>query len=145
MEKKVYALAALLLCCAEFPACSDKEDVKENDPVFEEVKQQTLSLTVNASKNKDSKISKALAESGQNLAATWGENDEVSVYDGETYSKTHLPISPPSASISKTRCPFPDPPTEGLHGIFATASRERVKRAHFIPVRAAARAASHPA
>ena len=91
MEKKVYALAALLLCCAEFPACSDKEDVKENDPVFEEVKQQTLSLTVNASKNKDSKISKALAESGQNLAATWGENDEVSVYDGETLLGTLKP------------------------------------------------------
>ena len=91
MGKKVYALAALLFCGAVLPACTDKEDVKENNSIIENVKQQTLSLTINASKNKNSKISKALAESGQNLAATWGENDEVSVYDGETLLGTLKP------------------------------------------------------
>ena len=38
------------------------------------------------------------------------------------------PISPPSASSSRTRCPFPVPPMAGLQGIFPTASRLMVKR-----------------
>lgn len=55
------------------------------------------------------------------------------------------PISPPSASISRTRWPFAVPPTAGLHGICATVSDESVQMATRAPKRAAAYAASHPA
>ena len=54
-------------------------------------------------------------------------------------------ISPPNASISRTKCPFAVPPIAGLHGILPTASRLIVKHAVFIPRRAAASAASIPA
>src|SRR5690242_9025303 len=55
------------------------------------------------------------------------------------------PIKPPSASISRTRWPFADPPTAGLHGMWATVSLESVQRPTCAPRRAAAYAASHPA
>ena len=38
-----------------------------------------------------------------------------------------LAISPPSASSSRTRCPFPVPPIAGLQGMLPTASRLIVK------------------
>ena len=56
-----------------------------------------------------------------------------------------LAISPPSASSSRTRCPFPVPPMAGLQGIFPTASRLTVRHTVFMPIRAAASAASMPA
>jgi hypothetical protein len=55
------------------------------------------------------------------------------------------PISPPSASISRTRCPFAVPPTAGLHGMCATVSFDSVQIATSLPMRAAAHAASTPA
>src|SRR5262245_55688838 len=55
------------------------------------------------------------------------------------------PISPPSASISLTRCPFAVPPTAGLQDICPMASRFMVKSRVGQPRRAAARAASSPA
>ena len=55
------------------------------------------------------------------------------------------PISPPSASISRTRCPLPVPPMAGLQGMLPTASRLMVKRMVCSPSRAAASAASMPA
>src|SRR5437868_3236767 len=55
------------------------------------------------------------------------------------------PINPPSASISRTRCPFAVPPTAGLHGMCATVSAESVHSPTCIPSLAAAYAASHPA
>ena len=54
-------------------------------------------------------------------------------------------ISPPSASISRTRCPLAVPPIAGLHGILPTASKLIEKHAVFAPKRAAASAASIPA
>ena len=54
-------------------------------------------------------------------------------------------ISPPSASSSRTRWPLPVPPMAGLQGIFPTASRLTVRQTVFMPIRAAARAASMPA
>src|SRR5699024_7236651 len=54
-------------------------------------------------------------------------------------------ISPPRASSSRTRWPFPVPPMAGLQGILPTASRFRVKHRVRMPSRAAARAASMPA
>jgi len=56
-----------------------------------------------------------------------------------------FPISPPRASISFTRCPFPRPPTAGLHDMNAIWSRLMVRRRVFAPIRDEARAASHPA
>ena len=55
------------------------------------------------------------------------------------------PISPPSASISRTRCPLAVPPTAGLHGISATCLGDSVTSPTRRPSRAAAHAASHPA
>src|SRR5499427_5852627 len=55
------------------------------------------------------------------------------------------PISPPSASISRTRCPFAVPPTAGLHGMCATVSTLSVHNPTRTPRRAAAWAASQPA
>ena len=56
-----------------------------------------------------------------------------------------MPITPPSASISRTRCPFAVPPMDGLHGRFATPSNVSVNSAVFEPSFADAHAASMPA
>ena len=56
-----------------------------------------------------------------------------------------LAISPPSASISLTRCPLASPPTAGLHDMRATASRLMVSSSVRRPMLAAASAASQPA
>src|SRR5581483_11962449 len=55
------------------------------------------------------------------------------------------PMIPPSASISRTRCPLAIPPTAGLHDICAIRSTFSVYSAVFSPMRAAAIAASCPA
>src|SRR5512140_619549 len=55
------------------------------------------------------------------------------------------PISPPSASISRTRCPSANTPIAGLHDMKPMASALIVRRRVEHPIRAAARAASHPA
>ena len=55
------------------------------------------------------------------------------------------PISPPSASTSRTRCPLPVPPMAGLQGILPTLSRLTVKQTVSMPSLAAASAASMPA
>src|SRR3954471_11995921 len=54
-------------------------------------------------------------------------------------------MMPPSASISRTRCPFAVPPIAGLHGMCATVSFVSVHNPTWTPIRAAAYAASHPA
>src|SRR5574337_77980 len=56
-----------------------------------------------------------------------------------------LPISPPRASISFTKCPFAMPPMAGLQDIWAMRSGSMVSRSVRALMRAAARAASHPA
>ena len=56
-----------------------------------------------------------------------------------------FPISPPSASISLTRCPLELPPIFGLHGIIAILSTLTVKIIVSRPSLAHASAASHPA
>src|SRR5512135_2556633 len=55
------------------------------------------------------------------------------------------PISPPRASISRTRCPFANPPIAGLHDMRPMASALIVNRRVEHRIRAAASAASHPA
>src|ERR1700676_1281944 len=54
-------------------------------------------------------------------------------------------MMPPSASISRTRCPLAMPPIAGLHDICAIKSRFIVTMAVLSPMRAQARAASQPA
>ena len=56
-----------------------------------------------------------------------------------------FPISPPSASISLTRCPLELPPTFGLQGISAMLPTLTVNTIVFNPSLAVANAASHPA
>ncbi len=54
-------------------------------------------------------------------------------------------IQPPRASISLTSCPLAVPPMEGLQGMAAILSMSMVSKRVLQPMRAAARAASHPA
>jgi hypothetical protein len=56
-----------------------------------------------------------------------------------------LPIIPPKASTSFTKCPFPSPPIAGLQDICPISSFLIVISAVFEPIAAAARAASTPA
>ena len=56
-----------------------------------------------------------------------------------------MPISPPRASISRTRWLFPGPPTAGLQGMRAILSKFSVAIRVLAPRRALARAASQPA
>ena len=56
-----------------------------------------------------------------------------------------LPISPSRASISRTRCPLPNPPMAGLQDISPMVSRRCVSNKVRAPKRAAAAAASQPA
>src|SRR5580658_5038877 len=55
------------------------------------------------------------------------------------------PMTPPSASTSRTRCPLATPPMAGLQLIWAIRSRFMVMSAVLRPMRAAAIAASQPA
>src|ERR1700735_5501970 len=55
------------------------------------------------------------------------------------------PIKPSSASISRTRCPLPSPPIDGLHDIAPMVAKRCVTSAVRAPMRAAAAAASQPA
>ena len=56
-----------------------------------------------------------------------------------------LPISPPSASISRTKWLFAGPPIEGLQGIMPILSIEIVTAKVLRPSLAEANAASQPA
>src|SRR5580700_9516496 len=55
------------------------------------------------------------------------------------------PITPPSASISRTRCPLAIPPIAGLQDIWAIRSAFMVIMTVRRPMRAQAREASQPA
>ena len=76
---------------------------------------------------------------------TAGPFDTFNILDWINVSSMALPISPPNASISLTRCPFDVPPMLGLHAIMAIASALTVKHIVLSPSLDDARAASHPA
>ena len=76
---------------------------------------------------------------------TAGPLPVLSMRDWMKVSSMALPISPPSASTSRTRWPLPVPPMAGLQGISASASRLSVKSSVLWPMRASASAASQPA
>src|SRR5438270_8079680 len=54
-------------------------------------------------------------------------------------------IRPSKTSSSRTRCPLPTPPIDGLQDICPASSGRKVSRPTRAPRRAAAAAASHPA
>src|SRR5271155_4982928 len=56
-----------------------------------------------------------------------------------------MPITPPRASTSFTRCDLPGPPTAGLHGIAPIVSKLTASNSVLQPSFAAACAASQPA
>jgi hypothetical protein len=60
-------------------------------------------------------------------------------------ASVHSAISPPSASTSRTSCPFASPPIAGLHDMRPIASGSSTTIAVRQPSRAAAAAASTPA
>ena len=76
---------------------------------------------------------------------TAGPLDILSILDCINVRSIFFPISPPSASISRTRCPFELPPIFGLHGIIAILSTLTVNTNVCIPNLAEASAASQPA
>src|SRR5262245_62011019 len=54
-------------------------------------------------------------------------------------------MTPSSASISRTKCPLPNPPIAGLQDMAPIVSKRWVRRSVFAPARADAAAASQPA
>jgi len=76
---------------------------------------------------------------------TAGPCPRLSILKWMLVASVTFAISLPSASISRTICPFARPPMAGLQDICATASRLMVSRRVRAPIRAAASAASQPA
>src|SRR5438270_10613755 len=76
---------------------------------------------------------------------TAGPRDVFSSRNWIPTASVTSPITPPSASTSRTRWPLAMPPTAGLQDICAIRSTLSVNNAVFKPMRAQAIAASHPA
>ena len=74
-----------------------------------------------------------------------GPLERLSMRNWMAVASVTSPICPPSASISRTICPFAIPPTAGLQLICAILFMSMVMRTVRAPIRAAAEAASHPA
>ena len=87
----------------------------------------------------------ALLSHWARVAWTAGPRLVFSVFSWSEVKSALKPISPPSASSSKTRWLLASPPIEGLQGMRAIASRRLVTRRVLTPMRAAMRAASAPA
>ena len=76
---------------------------------------------------------------------TAGPLPVLSMRDCRKVSSMARPISPPRASISRTKWPLAVPPMDGLQGMSATPSMFSVSSSVRQPMRAQASAASHPA
>ena len=84
MKKEIRTLAALLIASATFVACSSDDNIaNENQQPANPTGKYTM--TVNASKGMDTR---ALTLDGTTLNATWTDNDQVTVYEGDTYLGT---------------------------------------------------------
>ncbi|MBO4465576.1 MAG: hypothetical protein J5748_02735 [Bacteroidales bacterium] len=76
MKKSFYFVAAIIALAA----CTSKIEQPEVEPTQEPAPaQKTWSVTINANK-----VTKALADAGSSITATWTAGDEVSVYSGST-------------------------------------------------------------
>lgn len=77
MKKSIYFVAAILALAA----CTSKIEQPEVEPTQEPAPaQKTWSVTINANK-----VTKALADAGSSITATWTAGDEVAVWYGESY------------------------------------------------------------
>ena len=88
MTKNILSLAALLIASATFVACSNDDNIIDEQPV--QPTEQVYTMTVNAQKGGDAADSRAttraLSLSGSTLNATWTAGDAVEVWtsDGTT-------------------------------------------------------------
>lgn len=83
MKKDIRTLAALLMAGVAFTACSDKDEIINEQPVNPATK---YTMTVNATKGDDG-TTRALDLSGKTLNVKWAATDEVSVFP-EAWSRT---------------------------------------------------------
>src|SRR6266849_2940382 len=79
------------------------------------------------------------------VARTAGPLEEFRMRNWIPASSVAIAMTPPKASTSLTRCPFPIPPTDGLQDICPSVSMLWVSKRVRQPARAAASAASVPA
>lgn len=87
MKKDIRTLAALLIASATFVACSDKDDIiNENQQPVNPTGKYTM--TINASKG-GSATTRALSLDGKTLNVKWAATDQVSVFP-EAWSATKM-------------------------------------------------------
>ena len=89
-------MGALLLAGAAFTACSSSDD--EIDQIANG--NQEVTLVVRATKGTDRALTRALADEGETINATWTEGDEVVVYSGSTKIGT-LTATPDATDATK--------------------------------------------
>ena len=77
---KSLSLAALLIASATFVACSNDDNIIDEQPV-QPTQSQEYTMTVSAQKGEDEATTRALSLDGSTLNATWGEDDKVTVYN----------------------------------------------------------------
>ena len=75
-------LAALLMACVAFTACSDKDDIA-NETLQPVTTMNKYTMTVNATKSNDGST-RALALDGKTLKVKWADTDQVSVFKAKT-------------------------------------------------------------
>ena len=75
-------LAALLMACVAFTACSDKDDIA-NETLQPVTTINKYTMTVNATKG-DEGSTRALALDGKTLKVKWADTDQVSVFKAKT-------------------------------------------------------------
>ena len=75
-------LAALLMACVAFTACSDKDDIA-NETLQPVTTMNKYTMTVNATKSDDGST-RALALDGKTLKVKWADTDQVSVFKAKT-------------------------------------------------------------
>ena len=75
-------LAALLMACVAFTACSDKDDIA-NETLQPVTTMNKYTMTVNATKSDDGST-RALYLDGEKLKVKWAGTDQVSVFKEKT-------------------------------------------------------------
>ena len=99
MKKNIRTLAALLMAGAAFTACSNDDNLINEQPVNPTTK---YTMTVNATKGDDA-TTRGLSLSGKTLSAKWAATDHVSVFPEAWSSTTTLtPIGTLTAAASAT-------------------------------------------
>lgn len=97
MKKDIKTLAALLMAGAAFTACSDKDEIINEQPVNPVTK---YTMTVNATKGEDAQT-RGLSLSGKTLSVKWAATDHVSVFPA-AWSRTQYGTLTAAASDNGT-------------------------------------------